>query len=381
MGAKLKIGLDARVATIDLRGFGRYSRSLIKALISLPSEIEWFLYTHDPGLKQIFPESERVHIRVLSGFMGLRSHLLLRSAAQTERLQLMYFFANNFWFWPECPTLITIHDTEPFEKPELYCHNLVDRIHSQYRKFRIKQVGTHFITDSEASRKDALSIFGLAPDKITTIYSGVDDALFKEQPDPADDQIRARFIPGDKPYIFFVGAHDYRKNLATLIRAFDLLKQNRRIPHQLVLAGTGGSDPRFYPPLKGIARVAENDIIFPGYIDDQFLPALYRGAQLFVFPSLKEGFGLPVLEAMACGVPVVSSKASSLPEVVADAGLLVNAEKESEIADAMMQVLGSPPLARELREKGLKQAARFRWEKAGQEVLELIPQIIQSSKA
>ncbi len=371
----LRVGLDARVATLDFRGFGRYSRSMLHELIALPSRIEWFLYTHDPALKQIFPESGRVRIKVLPGFLGLRSHLILRSAAKNDQIQLMYFLANNFWFLPACPTLITIHDTEPFEHPEFYCHNLMDRILSRYRKLSIKKIGIHFITVSQSSRKDAVSIFGLAPEKITAIYNGVDHKIFNDHATLADHEIRAKFIPEGKPYLFFVGARDYRKNLPALIRAFDLLKNEHQIPHLLVLAGSGGADPVFYPPLQSIAQIAPQDIIFPGYISDQDLPALYRGADAFVFPSLKEGFGLPVLEAMSCGAPVVTSQRSSLPEVVGEAGLLVNPEKESDLADAIWRILNSADLAQSLREKGLKQAAKFRWENTARQVLELIEQL------
>jgi glycosyltransferase involved in cell wall biosynthesis len=371
----LRVGLDARVATLDFRGFGRYSRSLLHELIALPSRIEWFLYTHDPALKQIFPESGRVRIKALPGFLGLRSHLVLRSAARQDQIQLMYFLANNFWFLPACPTLITIHDTEPFEHPEFYCHSWLEKALDRYRKFRISRVGTQFITDSEASRKDAVSILKIAPEKIAAVYCGVDHALFQERPGPKDREIRARYIPAAKPYLFFVGAHDYRKNLPALIRAFDLLKKEHQIPHLLVLAGSGGADPGFYPPLTGIAKIAPQDIIFPGYISDQDLPALYRGAEVFVFPSLKEGFGLPVLEAMACGAPVVTSLRSSLPEVVGDAGLLVNPEKESDLADAIWRILSSAELAQSLRAKGLEQAAKFRWENTARQVLEVIERL------
>lgn len=371
----MKIGVDARVATLDLRGFGRYSRSLLKSLIVLPSEIEWFLYTHDPGLGKIFPESGRVRIRVLPNLLTSRSHLALRAAAQKDRAQLMYFFANNFWFWPACKTLITIHDTEGFENPEFYCPDLRSKMFNRFQKFYISKVGVHFITNSLASRNDAISILNIRPENITAIYAGVDHSLFNAHPADNDREIRARFIPADQPYIFFVGAHDYRKNLPTLIKAFDLLKLEHRIPHKLVLAGSGGLNPKFYPPLRGIAKTAGDDIIFPGYVSDPELPALYRGAQVFVFPSLKEGFGLPVLEAMACGSPVVSSTRSSLPEVAGDAALLVDPEKESEIADAIFQILNSPSLAQERMDKGLRQASKFSWENAGREVLNLIEKI------
>ncbi len=374
--SEFRVGIDARIVTLDQRGFGRYARSLLKELLALPSEIQWFLYTHDPHLSRRIPSSERVEIRVVPELIGLRSHLILRSLAQKDQLNLMYFLANNYWFFPACSTLITIHDTEPFERPELYCHSLKDRLLHSLRKSGFKRIGSHFIAVSNATRQDIISILGVEPEKITTIYNGVDHSLFHPEPEPEDQKILGKYLPQPKPYIFFVGAHDYRKNLVRLIRAFDFLKKEEKIPHLLVLGGSGGPDPKFYPPLKGIAKTAPEEIIFPGYIPDSELPALYRGAELFVFPSLKEGFGLPVLEAMACGVPVISSNSSSLPEVVGDAGLLVNPEDEREIAQAILKILNSPSLAQSLREKGLKRVQSFSWRDSAQKVLEIIPQII-----
>lgn len=367
----MKVGLDARVVTLDRRGFGRYARGMIRALISLESDIEWIMYTHDPSLEKIFDKPKNTRIHVLDGWTEWRSHFLLRSAARQDNINVMYFFANNFWFFPACPTLITLHDTEPFERPELYQRGPIQKILAAYRKKRIVRVGDHFITDSQASLRDAASILGIHENRITVVYPGP-DPVFNERHEPDDKNIKEKYMPAGKPYIFFVGAHDYRKNIATLIRAFDIIKRDENIPHLLVLGGEGGPDPKFHPPLQGIARQGADDLIFAGYIPDEDLPALYRSAALFVYPSLKEGFGFPPLEAMACGSPVVCSDASSLPEVVGDAGILVNAEDEKEIARGIIKVLSDPSLARSLKEKGIKQAAGFNSENAAGRVIEAI---------
>jgi glycosyltransferase involved in cell wall biosynthesis len=367
----MKVGLDARVVTLDKRGFGRYARGMIQAIVSLESDFQWILYTHDPSLEGLIPESGKRQIRVLDKWTEWRSHFLLRKAAQADNINLMYFFANNFWFWPACPTLVTLHDTEPFERPELYWHGALQRISAAYRKKRIRDVGDHFITDSRASLNDAVSILDIPEDKITVVYPGADD-LFHQKPEPNDMETVRKYVPSEKPFLFFVGAHDYRKNLATLIRAFDILKRDEKIPHLLVLGGEGGEDPRFYPPLKGIAKECAGDVIFPGYIPDADLPAMMRHASVFVYPSLKEGFGLPPLEAMACGAPVVCSNASSLPEVIGDAGILVNAEDEKEIAEGIIKVLKNPDLAQGLRQKGVRQAEKFNWHKSAEQVMEII---------
>ena len=371
----LKVGIDARVAVLDKRGFGRYARSLLAKLVSIPSDIEWVIYSHSPEIKSILPVKENIKFRINPSLLTARSHLLFRSLAKKDGIKIMYFLANNFWFFPSCFTLITIHDTEPFERPDLYCHSLKDKIFYSLRKSGFKRIGSHFIADSDATRRDAVSILGIEPEKITTIYCGVDHSLFHPKPEPEDQKILNKYLPAPKPYIFFVGAHDYRKNLVSLIRAFDFLKKEKKIPHLLVLGGSGGPDPKFYPPLKGIAKTAPEEIIFPGYIPDTDLPALFRGAEVFVFPSLKEGFGLPVLEAMACGVPVITSNRSSLPEVVGEAGVLVNPLNEREIAQAIMKILTTPRLAQTLKKKGIERAKQFSWENTAQKVLEVIKRL------
>ncbi len=177
-----------------------------------------------------------------------------------------------------------------------------------------------------------------------------------------------------EPFVLSIGMIEPRKNWQGLIRAYSLLRARHSLPHRLVLAGPRGwlSDAIFEERDRSPFR---NDIIFPGFVADADLPTLYTAAAVFAFPSFYEGFGLPPLEAMACGTPVVISDAASLPEVVGDAGLTIAAEDTDALANALERALLDEPLRAELRRAGLARAATFTWPASAQALLEIYRQV------
>jgi glycosyltransferase involved in cell wall biosynthesis len=175
-------------------------------------------------------------------------------------------------------------------------------------------------------------------------------------------------------YVFCVGTIEPRKNLTTLLEAYQALR-SRGFNFKLVIVDKKGWLYKgFFRRLRELGL--EGEVVFPGFIPDEDLPALYSAAELFVFPSLYKGFGLPPLEAMACGTPVIASNASSLPEVVEEAGIMVEPRDVSGLTEAMRRVLTDEGKRREMREKGLRQAARFSWERTAQETLEVYRSVV-----
>jgi glycosyltransferase involved in cell wall biosynthesis len=222
----------------------------------------------------------------------------------------------------------------------------------------------HVITVSAWSAQEIARQFDLNPARITPIHHGLDHALFHARPGNTPTLV-------DGPYILHVGPCAPRKNVETLVDAFALLRQRRRLPHRLILAGREDANRRRV--LERCARLGVADaVIAPGVVDDSRLADLYRGAACFVFPSLYEGFGMPVLEAMACGAPVITSAVTALPEVAGDAAhLLADPQDAEELADALWRMLEDSAWRQQFIQRGLARARQFTWQAAAQKHLEL----------
>ncbi len=228
---------------------------------------------------------------------------------------------------------------------------------------------------SESTRQDVIRYLGVPPERVEVIYCGV-DAAFKPLADPA---LLARFraergLP-DR-FLLHVGTLEPRKNVARLLEAYAHLRREHRIPHKLVLGGARGW---LYEQI--FARVRElgllEEVVFTSFIPDRELPLWYNAADIFIYPSLYEGFGLPPLEAMACGTPVVTSSVSSLPEVVGNAAITVNPLDVNALASAILQVLEEPDLSERLRTEGPRRAAHFTWSETAARTLALYKRVLE----
>ncbi len=240
------------------------------------------------------------------------------------------------------------------------------------------------LTDSEFTSRE-LEELGLAEaEKLRVVYPGLHPVFYQTM-----DPERARDIRGlfglEPPYLAYVGNLHPRKNLATLIDAFGILRR-RGLPHRLAIIGGGGLGQMNNQEYSKLERRVEEmgleeAITFTGYVSDENLPALFSGAEAFVFPSLYEGFGLSPLEAMACGVPVVTSRRSSIPEVVGDAAVYLDEPRDPvEIADRTEELLSSASLRDELVEKGRERVSLFTWEEAARRVLEIYREVAGSMR-
>jgi alpha-1,3-rhamnosyl/mannosyltransferase len=261
------------------------------------------------------------------------------------------FHASHQLLHPPRSTCLTatIHDLTCWLMPELHTPANV-RGHKAFAE-RVLEPATAVIAISESTRQDAVRILGLAPEKITVIYNGVAPEFYGAAAKPPTGLT--------KPYILFVGTIEPRKNVATLLDAYQGLPRAEREAFDLVVAGPpgwtdGATLDRLRKPAAGIRYL--------GYVPEHQLPGLTAGAAIFVCPSLYEGFGLPVAQAMAAGVPVITSNVSALPEITGDAAMHVNPRSAQELCTAVQTLLGSADLQRQLRERGIRRAAKFRWE-------------------
>jgi glycosyltransferase involved in cell wall biosynthesis len=272
---------------------------------------------------------------------------------------------------PFCPVPIvaTIHDLAFEHLPETFTRRGSLQLKLTVR--RTARKAARIATVSEYSRQDILRTYELPPEKVVVTYNGV-EPHFSPRPNSADEssQIRRRFGV-ERDYILAVGSLQPRKNLIRLIRAYVRLRsQNPGFEYQLVIVGRKlWLAEEIFDEVK--KQKWANDVVLTGYVADEDLPALYRSATAFVYPSIFEGFGLPPLEAMACGTPVVTSNTSSLPEVVDDAALLINPYDEQDLSNALTRIAGDELLQARLRKQGIEQAKKFTWREAAEKTLQI----------
>ncbi len=277
-----------------------------------------------------------------------------------------------------CKSMVVIHDISFITQQD--CFTWWDRIvFTKFAKLSIERANV-VVADSRSTQKDILNHYKIHKDKVKVIYLGYDRNAFKINSQDDINEIRAKYNLHDEKYIIFIGTLQKRKNLETLICALNELKMTDKFSHKLVVVGQKGwLYNEIFETIKKYNL--ENDVLFTGYIPRSDLSPLTSGAEVFILPSLYEGFGIPILEAMASGVPVIASNISSLPEVVGDAGLLIdNPKSRDEIAQKLRQVINNKELRDTLIKKGLNQTKKFSWEKTGREYLDIMQSLISRNE-
>jgi glycosyltransferase involved in cell wall biosynthesis len=223
------------------------------------------------------------------------------------------------------------------------------------------------LADSENTRRDVVELLGISAERVEVVYPGVDQQFTVVQETEALEEVK-RTYGLSLPFILTVGTLEPRKNLIALLEAYTVLQERRGFDHKLVVAGgKGWLYEGIFQRVKELSLT--QDVVFLGFVSEEHLPALYSLADVLVFPSIYEGFGLPPLEAMACGTPVVTSDSSSLPEVVGDAGLMVAPDDHQALAEAIVRVIEDAHLRGDLVKRGLARAAEFSWQATGERLL------------
>ncbi len=264
-----------------------------------------------------------------------------------------------------CPFVVTIYDLSFLHYPEAF------RPWNRWYLSRFTALSARrarrVIAISESTKRDVVSLLGVPADRVDVIYCGTDDIF---HPLPADEvaQFRCERALPDR-FILFLGTLEPRKNVRTLVQAYgQWRKAEPDIPKLVVAGGKGWYYDQIFAEVEALGLAGE--VIFPGYVRQEELPLWYNAADLFVYPSRFEGFGLPVLEAMACGTPVVTTNVSSLPEVAGDAALLTPPDDETQLIEAMRRVLSDRALRQEMMAKGQAHAATFTWERTARQTVE-----------
>jgi len=371
----MRIGIDAMVMNPSTGGIGRYIIEMVKSLSALPetNKHEFILYPGDKTLRINLPENWEYSGREIPS-KGIVRAMIYPFIAKRDGLDLFYSATYLGPILPmPCRTVATVHDIIAVVYPPVSCfkHKVVERY---LLPLSLKNASS-IVAVSFATRNDVLRNFKISVDKIRVVYEGSSD-FFYPRNDETDvmKQVRARYNIGKRPYLFYLGDSFPRKNLLSIVRAFSHIDVQERRECVLVMSGNIDVDSLLLRQFIKESAL-EHRLIFTGFVNEDDLPYLLSGARAFCFPSLYEGFGLPVLEAMACGCPVITSNVSSLPEVAGDAALLVDPYDVQQIADAMTKVLTDDRLCEDLRQRGLRQAKKFSWESAARQLLEIFNSI------
>lgn len=299
-------------------------------------------------------------------------------AGLRERVDLLH---SPYWSnpaWAPWPTVVTIHDVIQFVLPE-YAWRKISRVYFGLIS-RTARRAEAIIAVSECSKHDIVKLLGVPPERIHVIGNAVDDSLHPVRDAWLLASMRQRYGIGPR-YLLYFGGFDLRKNVPRVIEAYARLPAAIRAEQQLVIAGRYQhlGHPLYPDPRQTVATLGlEGRVVFTGQIREQDKAPLYSGATCFVFPSLYEGFGMPVLEAMACGTPVLTSNVSALPEVVGDAGLLVEPYDVGAIADGLRLLVEDPGHREELARRGLERARRFTWPQVADQTLRVYRQVAGS---
>ena len=368
------IVMDARTTTPHFPGIGRYVVNLLQGLLrvvpTLPITLVQSRVSIEPSN---LPNLPRI-ICPASPFSFSQQWVIPRLLRE-ERGTLYHSPYYLMPYRPGLPTVVTFYDMIPLVYPEFF--SLSQRLLFRGTHLLAARAATCIITVSEATRADLIRHIRIPPEKIVVIPLGVDKD-FHPRGRGEIIQIRQKYgLPEN--YLLYVGTNKPHKNLECLVDAFQQMENLFRSNVKLVIAGPWD---RRYDGAKKMANAAgsKDRVQFVGWIEEADLPALYTGAMLFVFPSLREGFGLPVLEAMACGTPVVCSNRSGLSEVAGGAALLINPEDTHHLAEGIARVLKNEDLRQELTERGLKRAKLFTWEKTAEKTLTLYHQVMNKTR-
>lgn len=336
-------------------GIGRYARELIEALGRVDQTNQYEILI--PHAEHPFTARQNMRYRVIRFPLFRRRFWEQVAPLLVGPYDVLHFPYDSCVAWKRGKFVATIHDVKPLLFPVLRARtNLNSRIEQWLVGDRWKKID-HVITISEHSRRDLLAHVPLHPEQVTVTSLGLDAERFR----PAEHREEG------KPYVFCVAGADPTKNVGVLIDAFAKLPETLRSRFDLLLAGDVCKRPDIRATVERLGISACTKLV--GVISDAELVACYQQATVFVFPSLYEGFGLPVLEAMGCGCPVICSNASSLPEVAGDAAVLVDPHRPEQLAEELAKVLDSAALQSTMRVRGLARAQEFVWDRTARQTI------------
>lgn len=374
----MRIGIDVTALPTQLFGAGNYIVNLTQTLIRTDSANDYFVFSK-PQQAPLF--AGRGYAQIVPADLPTRYHRIAWEQVafprliQRYRLDVVHSPHYTMPVLASCARVVTFHDMTFMLHPE--AHLLYKLLFFRTMIPISARSADALIAISQNTQKDILNLFPARSNRLFTIPYGIVPIF---QPMPRSAQINAlRKYDLPEPFVLYVGNLEPRKNLPSLLRAFATLVK-RGLPHSLVLVGSRGwMDDDIFSTLRDLN--VGHRVFMPGYVPQEELPALYSAASLFVYASRYEGFGLPILEAMACGVPVITSNVASMPEIAGDAGMLIDPNNETELSEAMARILNDSELRAKMSRDGIERARQFSWERAARETLRVYECVAQARQS
>jgi glycosyltransferase involved in cell wall biosynthesis len=350
----MRVGFDAR--WYNQSGVGSYIAGLLPALVHAGCELVVYVDPRNP-----VPGVDRLSLQTVAISSGKYSPLATREFRRREELDKLDLFHCPFYAAPilRCPIVVTIHDLIPFLFP-IYFWPKQKMVQAGYRAAAKR--AAHLIADSQCTASDLQAILGVTPDRISTVHLAADRSIFHPSAAKDEEMLLGERYRIRKPFVLVSSARNWRtKNLASALLALEIVRKELRITFQTLMYGA--------TPTGKFEIDASLNVNHLGYVDSADLAALFRHAHAFVMPSLYEGFGLPLVEAMSCGCPVIASNRGSLPEIAGGGAQCLDPFDIKGMAKALCAVLRSPEELQQKRSAALSRAADFSWDKAAQETI------------
>lgn len=356
----MTIGIDtSRVVKPHLTGTEYYSLKLIQAMSKIDESDRFILYAPENPLPRLGELGDNFKTKIMP-FPKFWSQIRLSLEMFRHKPDVLFVPSHLVPLIHPQNTVVTLHDLGFKHFPELYPPHEIF-YHNWGMNFSAKHA-QKIIAISEFTKHDLMKTYGISPDKITVIYEGCNFDLFKPNPNTKK-----------KPYIFYIGRLEEKKNVAGMIRAYGILRQEEKIKHQFILAGKPGFNyEKIEEEIKKLPADVQKDIIQLGYIDEKTYVKYLQEADVFFFCTHFEGFGLPIIEAMACGTPVVTSNVTSMPEIAGNAAICVDPKKPFEMAAALSKVINNSNIKQSMILKGRVRSKIFTWEACAKKTLEVL---------
>jgi glycosyltransferase involved in cell wall biosynthesis len=374
----VKIGIDIR--RMAEFGIGTYIRNVVRALGRMDRQNKYFLIGSPKKVEEIGPLPPNFHtVALLERDTEARGYFQFRAIVKRLRCDVVHV-PHLFWLPRSlpCPYVMTVHDVLEHMYRARGHSDLRRSLHFQMTR-RVLKGAARIFAVSQFTKSEIQQLFGIPPERVQVVYNAIDERFLRGHATEADRQLIAERYLVTYPFLLYAGAISPHKNLVRIIEAFSALKtelekDQKYLDLKLIIIG---DDLSGHPDLRRtvIKSGVQNDVRFLGFVPIEVLRIFYDAAKIFVFPSLYEGFGLPPLEAMAHGTPVVTSNTSSLPEVTGSGAVLVNPENVFEIMRALHRVLLDQELRERLKQRGVEQSKRFSWDSSARQLLTVYEQV------